>query len=194
MKKSTVAVTVILLVVIVGVVGVFAFLTGKARTESLEAAMTPVQKVLAVDLDRSYPGTVKEVVKLYTEIEKCFYNEDCTEEEIEQLGMQARKLYDDELLAANDVDTYLIRLKTDIQNIRNAKKRLNSVAVASAANVETFTDDGYTFARIYCGYTVKEGNKASASEGRVFLLRRDENRRWKIYGWESSDLVNPGGN
>lgn len=194
MKKSTVAVTVILLVVIVGVVGVFAVLTGKARTESIEAAMTPVQKVLAVDLDRNYPGTVKEVVKLYTEIEKCFYNEDCTEEEIEQLGMQARKLYDDELLAANDVDTYLIRLKTDIQNIRNSKRRLNSVAVASAANVETFTDDGYSFARIYCGYTVKEGNKASVSEGRVFLLRRDENKRWKIYGWESSDLVNPGKN
>lgn len=194
MKKSTVAVTVILLVVIAGVVGFFAILTGKARTEALEANMTPVQKVLSVDLDRNYPGTVREVVKLYAEIEKCFYNEDCTEEEIEQLGMQARKLYDDELLAANDEDLYLLRLKADIENIKNAKKRLNSVAVASAANVETFTEDGYSFARIYCGYAVREGNKANVSAARVYLLRRDENRRWKIYGWESADLVNPGEN
>ncbi|MCM1027549.1 MAG: hypothetical protein NC432_14045 [Roseburia sp.] len=192
MKKSTIAVVVILLVAVVGVVGVFAILTGKARSESLEAIMTPVQKVLATDLDRDYPGTVKEVVKLYTEIEKCFYNEECTEEEIEQLGMMARKLYDDELLEANDVDLYLIRLKEDISTFKKAKRRLNSVAVASAANVDTFTEDGYSFARIYCGYTVREGNNASVSASRVFLLRRDENRRWKIYGWESADKVSPG--
>ena len=24
------------------------------------------------------------------------------------------------------------------------------------------------------------------------LLRRDENRKWKIYGWQSADKVNPG--
>lgn len=194
MKKSTVAVTVILLVVIAGVVGFFAILAGKARTESIEAAMTPVQKTLAVDLDRNYPGTVKEVIKLYTEIEKCFYNEECTEEEIEALGMQARKLYDEELLAANDVEVYLIRLKADIAGFKNAKKRMTNIAVASASNVDTFSQDGYDFARIYCGYMVKEGNKASQAAGRVFLLRRDENRRWKIYGWEGADLVNPGAN
>lgn len=191
MKKSTTGIIIALIVVIVGVVGVYAFLTGKAKSEAADAALTQVQLVLSKDLTRDYPATVKEVVKYYTEIEKCFYNEDCTEEEIEQLGMQARGLYDDELLANNEMGTYLVELKSDIRSFKEAKRRISSISVAASTNVDFFSDDGYDFARIYCGYVVIEGNGQSVAEGRVFLLRRDADRHWKIYGWESADKVNP---
>ena len=96
MKKSTMRLTVILILVIAGLVGVYAVLMNRARTRVAETAMTTVQIVLNRDLDRDYPATVKEVIKYYTEIEKCFYNEDCTNEETESLCIQARKLYDQE--------------------------------------------------------------------------------------------------
>ena len=192
MKKSTVGVTIVLILVIVGLVGFYAFLTGRAKTEAQESVMTPVQQVLSRDLSKDYPATVKEVVKYYTELEKCFYNEECTEEELEQLGMKARELYDRDLLAINEVDNYLLQLKTDVKRFKDAKRRISSISVASSTNVDFFSQDGFDFARIYCGYVVKESTGQSVMEGRVYLLRRDEERHWKIYGWESADKVNPG--
>lgn len=192
MKKSTMRVTVILIVVIAGLVGLYAILMSRARTEAAQTAMTPVQSVLNKDLEKNYPATVKEVIKYYAEIEKCFYNEDCTDSEIEALGVQARKLYDSELLANNEMAGYLTKLKEDIGDFKKAKRRLISVSVAASTNVDYFTDDGYDFARIYCGYTVKESDGRTASEGRVYLLRRDEDRHWKIYGWDAADNVHVG--
>lgn len=194
MKKSTVRVTIVMILLVVGLVGFYAFLTGHAKTQAQEAVMTPVQEVLSRDLSKNYPATVKEVVKYYTEIEKCFYNEECTEEELEQLGMKARELYDHDLLAINEVGTYLLQLKADVKNFKDAKRRISNISVAASTNVDFFSQDGFDFARIYCGYTVKESTGQSVAEGRVYLLRRDEERHWKIYGWESADKVNPGEN
>ena len=193
MKKSTTIITIVLMFLIVGVVACYAFLANRAKKEASEAVMTPVQSALSRDLKKDYPGTVREVIKYYTEIERCFYNEDCTEEEIEQLGMKARELYDDELLANNEVGLYLTQLKSDIKEFKKTNQRIYSIAVASSTNVDFFSEDGYDFARIYCGYVVKD-NGQSIAEGRVYLLRRNENRQWKIYGWENSNNVNPGEN
>jgi len=44
-----------------------------------------VQKVLSRDMQNDYPSTVKEVAKYYTEIQRCLYNEEYTEEELAQL-------------------------------------------------------------------------------------------------------------
>lgn len=192
MKKSTVRVTVILLLVIVGLVALYAFLLGKAKREVAEATMTPVQSVLSRNLDYDYPATVKEVIKYYTEIEKCLYNEECTDEEIESLGVQARRLYDEELLANNELATNLAKLKADIKAFRDGKRAISNISVAGASNVDYFSEDDCDFARIHCGYTVREGNGVLKSEGRVYLLRRDENRQWRIYGWDAADNVHVG--
>lgn len=190
MKKSTVRVTIILILVIVGLVGLYAVLVSRAR--SGEEELTKVQLVLSQNLDWKYPESPKKVIEYYVELEKCFYNEECTEQEIEDLGIQARKLYDQELLANNEMTSYLIKLKEDIRGFKDAKRRISSIAVASASNVDYFSQDGYDFARIYCGYTVTESNRQTVSEGRVYLLRRDADRHWKIYGWDSADNVHVG--
>ncbi|MGN0403242.1 MAG: DUF6715 family protein [Acetatifactor sp.] len=190
MKKSTIGVTIILIVFIIGLVGVYALMTSKARIEAADAVMTPVQIALNRDLSKDYPATVKEVIKYYADLEKCFYNEECTDEEIEQLGMKARGLYDEDLLAINEVGTYMIKLKADIADFHESNCRITAIAVAASTNVDFFSADGFDFARIHCAYTVSENGK-SKMEGRVYLLRRDKQRHWKIYGWDSADNVNP---
>lgn len=191
MKKSTVRATIILIVLIVGLVALYAFLMSRMKSD-VPTAMTAVQSVLSRDLTKNYPATVKEVVKYYTEIEKCLYNEECTEEEIEALGMQARMLYDQELLDNNEMAIYMTKLKEDVKSFKGAKQRIVFIVVASSTNVDYFSDDGYDFARLYCGYTVKESKGRNVSEGRIYLLRRDEDRHWKIYGWDSDDNVQVG--
>ncbi|MCM1191740.1 MAG: hypothetical protein NC123_05925 [Butyrivibrio sp.] len=193
MKKSTVRVTVILIVVIAGLVALYCILLSKMKSDAGVTKMTPVQSALSRDLTKNYPATVKEVIKYYTEIEKCFYNEECTDAEIEALGMQARMLYDQELLDNNEVADYITKLKAEVKGFKDAKRRLISIVVASSANVDYFSEDGYEFARLYCGYTVKENNGQNLGEGRIYLLRKDADRHWKIYGWETDDNVNVGG-
>ena len=146
--------------------------------------------MLSRDLEKDYPPTVKEVIKYYADIQKCFYNEECTDEEVEQLGLKARELYDAELLENNEVNNNLLQLKADIATFRSDEKQIGTVAVASSVNVDTFTEDGYDFARIQCTYSVIQGGKSNLVPT-VYLLRRDEDRRWKIYGWDLAQNVDP---
>lgn len=190
MKKSTVKVTIIIAVLLVVVVGYYAYLSGKSRNAANEAKMTQTQLVLSRDLQNDYPPTVKEVIKYYTDIQKCLYNEECTDEEVERLGLRARELYDAELLENNEESMNILQLKADVASFRSEGNKINSVAVSSSVNVDTFTDDGYEFARIQCSYTMIEGGK-SKQTSTIYLLRRDENRRWKIYGWDLAQNVNP---
>lgn len=190
MKKNTTKIVIIFLVLIVGVVCYFGYLSGRSREVSQEAAMTATQLVLSRDLENNYPPTVKEVMKYYVDIQKCLYAEECAEEEIEQLGMKARALYDDELLGANDVTSHLLLLQSEITSFQEDKRKITAASVASSANVDTFSEDGHEFARIHCTYTVLSDGQSNLVE-MVYLLRRDENRKWKIYGWDLAENVNP---
>lgn len=185
MKKATPKLVITFICLIVLLVGYYAYLANKDRTEKQEAEMTAVQEVLGRDLQYNYPPTVKEVIKYYNEIVKCFYNENCTEGEINELGQKARELYDDELLEANEVGPYLIRLQGEVQEHKEKERRISVVVLSSSTNVDYFEEDGYSFARIMCGYNVTEGEKINATK-QIYLLRKDENNRWKIYGWDDA--------
>ena len=190
MKKSTVRITIVLIILIVGVVGVYAYLASRSRSVAEQASMTNIEKVLSRDMEYDYPSTPKELLKYYNEIQKCFYNENCTDGEIEELANRARELYDEELLANNELGVHIMSLKAEIKDYKDHKRVLTAVSVAASTNVDYFEEDGYEFARIYCGYNVTEGSMTKQVR-QIFLLRRDGNRRWKIYGWDSADNVNP---
>lgn len=185
MKKSTTIGSISFLVIIVAIVGCYTYLSQKKRESAADTAMTPIQLALSRDLQSDYPATVKEVIKYYTELQKCFYNEEWTDEEIEQLGIKARELFDPQLQEKNETVSYLLRLKQDISDFRSKKRQIASISVGASTNVDFFEEDGYSFARIHCKYTIREDGTPKLSET-VFLLRRDEDRRWKIYGWQTA--------
>lgn len=192
MKKNNTSVTkitIFFIFLLVLVVGYYSYLSGRHRTEQQEAVMSEVDTALARDLDNNYPSTPKEVIKYYNDLMKCFYNEDCTSEELAELGRKSLQLFDEELRENNEEDTYLIRLQREVQNYKDNKRKITSVSLASSTNVDYYTADGYSFARISCGYSMTE-NGQKTSTVMVYLLRRDEKRRWKIYGWETADQLN----
>ncbi len=188
MSKSAKIVTAVLIVVITAVVGVYAYMANKAETRRQESVMTQAERVLARDLSLDYPATPKEVLKYYTEIEKCLYASDTTDEELEALGMKARELYDEELLEKNVLPGYLSALKEDVETFKKSGRVITGIAVSPSVNVDTFEEDGYEFARLSCGYNVVH-NYVTSQVGIVYLLRRDENRLWKIYGWTNVENV-----
>lgn len=192
MKKNSTSmtkITIFLVFLIVLVVGYYSYLSGRNRTEQQEAVMSAVDTALARDLTNDYPATPKEVIKYYNDIIKCFYNEECTEEEVQELGEKSLQLFDEKLRENNEEDAYLTRLQGEIKDYQDNKRKITSVSLAPSTNVDYYTADGFSFARISCGYGMTENGKKTSTM-MVYLLRRDENRKWKIYGWETADQLN----
>ncbi|MBE5880914.1 MAG: hypothetical protein E7289_01195 [Lachnospiraceae bacterium] len=179
---------IVFFVLVVLVVGYFYYLSNRNVPQPEESiseleVMTATQQVLARDLSVNYPPTPREVIKYYSEITQCFYNEELSEEDIYALGMKARELYDAELVANQTEADYMDSLKYDIQDFKSKKRTIASYEPSSSLDVETFSEDGYEWARLYCNYGVKQGELLHNSN-MVFILRKDENEHYKIYGWK----------
>ena len=110
MKKSGVIKAVITILIILLIVGAYYFFTTQRRTSVEDTVeLTEIQKLITKNLDANYPATPREVVKYYNRILECFYDDTYTDDELESLADQARKLLDDELLENNPRDQYLSR-------------------------------------------------------------------------------------
>ena len=180
--------TVIFVVLILLVVGFYYYLSNRPVSQPEELApeievMTATQQVLARDLSINYPPTPREVVKYFSEITQCFYNEELSEEDIYALGMKARDLYDAELVANQTEADYIDSLKYDILDFKSKKRTIASYNPSSSLDVETFSEDGYEWARLYCNYAVKQG-EILYNSNMVFMLRKDDTGHYKIYGWK----------
>lgn len=188
MKSSKVVKTVIIVVVLAAVILAYYYYLGHRtkRQEVEEAAVaTVVQSVLMRDLEHNYPPTPKEVVKYYAEITECFYNETYSDEELVQLANKIQMLYDAELVANKTQEQYLEDLRNDIAEMKGKQLVIASYEVSASTDVEEFTQDGYSCARLYCTFYLRQpGNGSRVPSLERFILRKDEDGHWKIFGWE----------
>lgn len=188
MKGSKVAKTVIIVVVLAAVILAYYYYLGhRTRRQEVEeaAVATVVQSVLMRDLEHNYPPTPKEVVKYYAEITECFYNETYSDEELVQLANKIQMLYDAELVANKTQEQYMEDLRNDIVEMKGKQLVIASYEVSASTDVEEFTQDGYSFARLYCTFYLRQpGNGSRVPSLERFILRKDEDGHWKIFGWE----------
>lgn len=173
------------------IVGYYYHLSNRREKANQEdsAKATAVQEVLLYNFERNYPPTPKEVVKLYGQMTQCFYNEEYTQEELLQMAVQIQNLYDEELIANKTENQYIEDLKWDINNMKEKGITISSYSVSASTDVEEFSRDGFRFARLYCTFTLRKGTKIDYSN-EVFLLRKDKDGHWKIYGWALADEDN----
>ncbi len=188
MKNRQVQVTMIIVIMVLALVGYYSYLSGRARDEQVASEMGAIEKVLSRNLTNDYPPTPREVMRYYNEMTKCLYNEECDPEDVEALGIKIREICDAELNGINDLGTYLKQLQSQVEEHHTQSIRLTGTTVASSTNVDYYERDGYQFARLLCVYHFTEG-KASATQRVIFLLRKDADKRWKIYGWDLEENV-----
>lgn len=180
---------IVILLFIVGIVVYYYYLSNRQQQkEPPIKEMTVAQELISRNLETNYPPTPKEVVRFYSDITKCFYNEEYSDGELEQLADKARQLYDDELAANNEWGQYMIELKSDIGAYKEKSIRVSNYVIPASTDVFYFEEDGFEFARLYCTYTLSNGSIKQQVE-EVFLLRKDENKHWKIYGWDLAENV-----
>lgn len=189
-KATTIKGGIVILLMVVAMVSYYYYLSNKgkqAKDEQVEVSV--VQELISRNLSTNYPPSPREVIRYYSDITKCFYNEEYTEDELKQLVEKTRELYDDELLAQNEYGVYLIELTKDIEYYKDNKIRVANYSVSASTDVDYFKDSGYDFARLYCKYTLVSGARRQPVE-EVFLLRKDESGHWRIYGWDLAENVN----
>jgi len=189
-KKKTNSIRNVLILAFMALMVLAYFYVINNRIKTVEEdvqSITAVQELLIKNLDEDYPNTPKEVVKLYSEITRCFYGEDYTEEELEKLATMSRKLFDDELVANQTDESYLRALKGEIVSYRQQNKSISSYSVSSSADVQYYNYEGHEWAQLIAMYSVRTGGKIEPCKER-YLLRKDENDHWKIFGFRVEQL------
>ncbi|MBQ8039974.1 MAG: hypothetical protein IJ274_08935 [Lachnospiraceae bacterium] len=181
---------IIVLVLILLVIGYYYYLSNRTVEETEEVTISQAQDLLLRDLDRNYPPSPKEVVKYFFEITTCLYNEELSEEDIKALALKAQELFDVELIANNPQEEYLTELKSEIASFQTSNSQILNYSTSSSVDVDYFEEDGSSFARIYGTYYLQV-QKSLKSLEEVFLLRKDEEGHWKLYGWQP--IENNGG-
>lgn len=187
-NKSTIVTILVMLVVAGAIVGGYFFVSAKRNADNYEGKKekTEVDILLGKDLDSSYPLTAREVVKFYSRILKCYYNEALTEKQLGGLLDQMRKLFDDELLAENPRETQLAELQEEIKDFASRDCTVTSYQVGQAGNVVTWSNEGRDYSRVVASYTEKE-DRQFLKVYEEFILRKDESGKWKILGWQQTD-------
>lgn len=178
----------IIAIVLIALVGGFYFYVSNVGKEDDEMVVTAVQDVLLRNLENDYPSTPRELVRYYSDITKCLYNENYTDEQLEQMADKMLELYDEELAENNPRDQYIKDLKSDVKDFADKNYTIATYTVSSSTDVQEYTHEGRRCASLYCTYSVKTGGVDYVSSKQIFVLRKENGTgHWKILGF---DIVN----
>ena len=177
--------TVIIIILVCLVLSYYYYLSNKTVTSKPEEEIkaSPVHEIMLKNYSNSYPPTPKEVVKEFLQISKVLHNEELSDEEIALVGMKVTELYDEELVNNKSEDEYITDLKSEIATFRSNEYVITNYFASSSTDVVYGTVKGYQCAKLYGTFSIRAGGKAQVLQD-VFLLRKDADGHWKIYGWQ----------
>jgi len=183
-KNTQIKNTAVILIMAALIVASFAYLSQRnKRIIEEKNVISPVQEILLCDFEHNYPSTPKEVVKMYSEITRCFYGEEYSQEELIELADKSRQLFDNELKANQTDEQYLMNLQSVINSYKEEKRTISSYSVSSSTNVEFYDYENAQWAKLSCIYSMRAGGKLEPTR-EVYLLRKDDEGKWKIFGWK----------
>lgn len=151
-----------------------------------ENERTQTEVLLEKDIEKNYPSTPKEVLELYVEISKSFYNKNTTDKELDKLSEQMFLLFDEALIGQNPRNSYKQNLKNEIDRFREENLSLMNYLIGSNDEAEFWTNEGSEYASRIVTYTIKDGSKYTKVYNN-FLMRKDDKGQWKILGWTNEE-------
>lgn len=180
-----------MIVVAAILISVFCVIIKRGKTEKNTTMQTDnkeVSNLLNKDFETNYPKTPREVLKIYSRLSQCIYNENLKEEELRTVVEKMRQLFDKELLDHNTLEQHIEDLKKELKEYKKDKKTITNYMVENNSAVEYKTVNKVQYATIVATYLLNE-NEGYVKTYEKFILRQDENEKWKIVGWKLTDPV-----
>ncbi|MBD5090024.1 MAG: hypothetical protein HDT30_14665 [Clostridiales bacterium] len=186
-QKTTTIIVIMFAVVIAIVIGFWAILEqgrNKVKEDKLiHSKNEEVNTLLNKDLNIDYPSTPREVLKMYSRLQSCVYNQDLSDKDLSAIVGQMRILFDDELVAANSLEQQLEDLKKEIKEYQKAKRTISNYVIDKESSTTEKKLEGKEYATLEVSYLIQE-NRGYNKTYEQFILRKDEKDKWKILGWE----------
>lgn len=186
-QKTTTIIVIMFAVVIAIVIGFWAILEqgrNKVKEDKLiHSKNEEVNTLLNKDLNIDYPSTPREVLKMYSRLQSCVYNQDLSDKDLSAIVGQMRMLFDDELIAANSLEQQLEDLKKEIKEYQKAKRTISNYVIDKESSTTEKKLEGKEYATLEVSYLIQE-NRGYNKTYEQFILRKDEKDKWKILGWE----------
>ncbi|MCM1307872.1 MAG: hypothetical protein NC223_04660 [Butyrivibrio sp.] len=147
-----------------------------------------LSELLNRDMDLNYPSDYYEVMKYFSEVNKLWYKEELTQDQIVGLAQHVRTLYDEEFLSkeGNGYEAYLANLSNEIEAYRKEGRYINDYEVQKRSTIKTTSFQGGRYAMVTVKFYVRKGKKLDITYQK-YTLRKDADSRWKILYWELSD-------
>lgn len=174
--------TAILLLVIIGLI-FYTYLNNHAGDKQEIKKSSEVEELINYDFDQDYPKTVRETVKLHCNYMKNAYNGKFSEDDLFTVNQNIRHLFDEELLAINTEDQQLQGMKEEISLYDENKQKISGFSLAEGSQVQYNTVNDKEYAKIKVTLILNI-DSASVSVPEEYILRQDEDGRWKIMGWK----------
>ena len=156
--------------------------SGGSGTEE-KAQLKSGEALLKKNLEQDYPLTPTAVVSYYSDLLLAYYNDDCSDSMRVDLMNQSRLLYDEELLENNSEESQLRALQEDVADYEKNKRQIINYTICETGDVKYGKLDGAEVALAAVSYRVREKKDLGDVE-EEFFLRKDEEGRWKILGWQ----------
>ena len=174
--------------VLVGVlfVAIFAVIIGLAASQPdriiSQKKNETYEKIMEVDLEYDYPESATDVVKLFCEIEALLYSykfEGKKEGRFEELVRKQINLYDEKLIDYNGGENKIIlSTKQDAEKFLDLGYKIVDVKYQTSPRTEV-DENGNLLKFVNVIEYVSIGDNAY----KQYMLRKDENKRWKIVSY-----------
>lgn len=189
LNRNTLRISITMLFISILIVTVYYYVRtgGGFDVINSDPKATQTELLIEKDIKNNYPATPKEVIQLYINISKLFYDRSTTEDELNKLSSQIRLLFDEELLEQNPSEDYLLKLKNEVEQFKEDDLYLMHYLTSDKNQVDFWTYEDKEYASRMVSYTVKKESNYTKIMNK-FLLRKDNNGQWKILGWTKEDI------
>ncbi len=186
-KKGMKTFILVLFFVVLGVLAYYIHLTNGAPGHEDVSPSSEKDVLLQYNMIDDYPKTVRETVKLHCRYLKYTYNEgltkECSEDDVFVLNQKMRQLFDEELLALNEPEKQFEALKNDILMYQTNKQKFVSYTLAEPSQIEYNTENDVEYAKMKVNLAMTMDG-ASFSVDEEYILRKDQEGKWRIMGWK----------
>ncbi len=181
--KSAILKSIVLLalgaVVIVGLY--FMFVGTKKNPGEEQYNLTAVDEITTTNLEKNYPANPRKVVDLYANIMKVLYKEEYTDGQQDKIFEVLQGIMDDELLAGQS--DFKKSIKNEVAERKKGDYSISNYIVQNS-EPEVLNVSGKKMCNVECLFSLRKGSTGTIANYYQFILRQDEEGRWKILGWQ----------